>query len=122
MGTLNLRKGTDDFVKSAPPEHGPVLDESAHYGELFGMENGARYVQGKALFNVAKKYLCPAEPHMYLQPLTAEQEQARRMQLVKNKKFFGTAKVAKIAGAIPQKVLDAQRENAQMLAVEARSA
>lgn len=121
MGTLNLRKGTDELVKSAPPEHGPAFDDDAHSAEVYGMD-GVRYVQGKALFNNAKNYVGPAPKEMCLAPLTAEQEHARRLQLIKNKKFFGAPKISKIVGAIPQRVLDAQRENAQMLAVESRSA
>lgn len=117
--TLSLKK--TDGEPPAAVEHGPVLDTNAHYGEVCGMQ-GIRYVQGKAFFNHLGEYVGPAPKHMWLAPLTEEQEQQRRRQAQGNKKFFGPAKNLAPAAAIPQAVLNAERENAQARAAESQAA
>lgn len=120
MGTLKLKgttdaKGTDDFVT-------PDFDPNALFGEVGGMD-GVRYVQGKSLFGNVKQYVGPAPEHMWLAPLTKEQsEQARKRDLA-NKKFFGASgKTLAPGAAIPQAVINAERENAQARAAESQAA
>lgn len=119
--TLSLKK-PDEQVSSELPEHGPSFDPEAHYGEVAGIE-GVRYVQGKAFFNVRGDYVRAAPKHMWLAPLTAEQEQQRRKQMQGNKKFFGPAKnIVPGTATIPQAIINAERENAQARAAESQAA
>lgn len=120
MAGATLRLGAREEVKT-PPAAGPAFDEDAHFAEVCGVE-GVRYVQGKSLFNNAKKYVRPAG-ELSLAPLTAEQEQARRKQRMANKKFFGVAAAKKTADAsVPQTILQAERENARARAAESQAA
>lgn len=118
--TLSLRKpGSEESVKA--PESGPKLDTSAHYGEVCGMQ-GIRFVQGKAFFNHLGEYVGPAPKHMWLAPLTAEQEAQRRKQAQGNKKFFGTPKNLAPGAGVPLAIINAERENAQARAAESQAA
>lgn len=121
MAGATLRLGAREETKT-PPEHGPEFNADAHFAEVCGI-TGVRYVQGKALFNVAKKYVRPAPPEMCLAPLTAEQEKTRRNQIIANKKFFGAATAQKVANAsMPQAIVQAERENARARAAESQAA
>lgn len=106
---------------AAPPEHGPEFDPASHFGEVCGVD-GVRYVQGKSLFNVAKRYVRPAPREMWLAPLTPAQEQLRQKQMQNNKRFFFSGAPLARAAAVPQKIVDAERENAQARAAETRAA
>lgn len=118
MGTLKLTgKGTDTLVVDKPIE----FDNNGHYGEVGGMD-GVRYVQGKSLFNNIKQYVRPAPEHMWLAPLTKEQVEQTRKRELANRKFFGGAKNLAPGAAIPQAVINAERENAQARAAESQAA
>jgi hypothetical protein len=119
MATLQL--GKRDSVPAVLPEHGPELDRTAHFGEVCGMD-GVRYVQGKALFNAIGKYVGPAPKEMCLAALTKEQERARQKQIQNNKKFFHAGAPTTRAAAVPQSIVDAERENARARAAESRAA
>lgn len=98
----------------------PVFSAEAHYGEVHGSD--ARYVQGKNYFGHAGQFLREAPPEAWMAPLSAEQEQARRLQMQKNKGFFNAAKKPGSPGAsVPQSVIAAERENAQARAAEHRA-
>lgn len=107
MSTLNLKK-------DEPKE--PTFDESAHYGEVGGVE-GVRYVQGDNLFDNAKRFVRVAPDNMKMKPLTMDQELDRRARLQANKKFFAQAKPVK-GGEMPENVVNAQRENSRARAAE----
>jgi hypothetical protein len=117
--TLGL--GKRETVPAKLPDHGPEFNPAVNFGEVCGME-GVRYVQGKALFNNVKRYVGPAPESMWLMPLTAEQERERQKKIIANKKFFGAATAAPKGAAVPQNILDAERENRKALAAESRAA
>jgi hypothetical protein len=104
-----------------PKEATPVFDPEGHYAELHGV-GPTRLLQGCHIFTKMGVYIESVPKEQGLPPLTAEQEQARRVQMQKNKKFFGTAKAKPANAAIPQKVIEAQRENAQALMAEHQAA
>lgn len=116
-----LRLGGRDPVPAKLPEHGPEFNPAANFGEVCGME-GVRYVQGKALFNNVKKYVGPAPENMCLAPLTAEQERDRQKRLLANRKFFHAGTPTVKAAAVPQTIIDAEKENRKALAAESRAA
>lgn len=119
MGTLKLSgKGPDDFVKK---EAAPVFDPSGLFGEVGGIE-GVRYVQGKSLFGNVKQYVGPAPESMWMAPLTKEQTEQTRKRDLANKKFFGAGKTLAPGAAVPQAVINAERENAQARAAESQAA
>ena len=99
----------------------PTFDHDAHFGEVFGVE-GVRYVQGRNYFGHKHQFVREAPRDAWLAPLTEEQERARQKQMRDNRKFFGNAKTHRNEGAIPQAVLDAERENSQARAAEDRAA
>ncbi len=122
MAGATLRLSKPEMPSSATaPEHGPEFDPAGHFGEVCGVE-GVKYVQGKALFNNARKYVGPAPKEMQLAPLTSRQESERQKLAQANKKFFhaGTPKARE--AAVPQSILDAERENAKVRAAESRAA
>ena len=104
-----------------PKEPTPVFDPEANYAEIHG-PGAVKYLQGCHVFSHQGVYIESVPKEQGLPPLTAEQEQARRVQMQKNKKFFGTAKAKPANAAIPQKVIEAQRENAQALMAEHQAA
>ncbi len=119
MAQLKLRK--EEPTASAPAQD-PVFDPDGHKGEVGGMQ-GVKWIQGKYLFGNNGAYLGIAPESMWMTPLTPEQEKDRRLQLLKNKRFFNGGKVAAtVKGTVPQAVLNAERENKQALAAESRAA
>lgn len=122
MAGATLRLSKPEMPSSAKaPEHGPELDRAKHFGEVCGVE-GVKYVQGKALFNVAGKYVGVAPKEMELAPLTAEQEAERRKKIQGNKKFFSAGSPKAREAAVPQSILDAEKENTRARAAESRAA
>lgn len=120
MGTLRLGKPEMPSSVKAP-EHGPELDRTKHFGEVCGVE-GVRYVQGKALFSNIGRYVGVAPKEMELAPLTAKQETERQQKIRDNKKFFSATTPKAREAAVPQAILDAEKENRKALAAESRAA
>jgi hypothetical protein len=108
MSTLGLQKKA---------EAEPIFNPDANTAEVHGPE-GVRYLQDKYLFNRAHRYIGLAPREQWLAPLTPEQEHNRRLQLQKNRKFFGSAKPNNAEAALPQQLIDAERENAKARAAE----
>ncbi len=108
---LNLNKGREP-VPPPPPE----FDWNAHYAEVGGID-GVKYLQGKNFFGAGGHFRSQAPEHMWQNPETEDQRKNRIRQATANKKFFGTHQPP---GAVPQKVIDADRENRQALAAEMR--
>lgn len=120
MATLRLNKAVAQAPAVAEPEATkPVFNKDRHHAEIYG-EPGIRYAQGKGLFNARGDFVRyaegPGEP-----VLTDEEEEAVRRARLRKQKTFGRQVQIAVA-AIPQKVLDAQRENAQALAAESQAA
>lgn len=122
MATLSLNKGTtdakgtDDFITEKPV----AFDPDAPTNEIGGME-GVKYLQGKNFFNPAKLFVRQAPKEMWMAPLTPAQEVARKRQILQNKKFLaGVAKPQ--TAAMPQAILNAERENARARAAETQAA
>jgi hypothetical protein len=113
MATLKLRP------ESEAPEATPEFDWNAHYAEIGGID-GVKYLQGKNFFGAGGHFRSQAPENMWQHPETDKERQNRIKQATANKKFFGTHQ-PKIEGIVPQKVIDADRENRQALAAEARS-
>jgi len=98
-----------------------VLDKTSNYAEIGGMDSGIKYQQGKHYFSAAFGYVRSVEgDDPGLPQETDIQKRNRRIQDTKNKKFFG--KRPQTFGHIPQKVIDAERENARAAAVEVHAA
>ena len=114
MATLKLQP---DKPEAAPT---PVFDKSAHFAEVGGIE-GVVYLQGKNFFSAHGVFRREAPEHMWLNPETDDQRKNRLKQVTANKKFFGTHQPAKNDGIMPQKVIDADRENRQALVAETRA-
>lgn len=119
VATLSL--GKKEVVPAKLPDHGPEFNPAANFGEVCGMD-GVRYVQGKALFNAVRRYVGPAPENMWLAALTPEQERERQKRILANKKFFHAGAPATLAAAVPQSIVDAERENAKARAAESRAA
>lgn len=112
--------------KPAPPapaddelELPPEFDRSAHYGEVGGVP-GVRYVQGDNYFKPNGDFHSKAPPEARMKPLTKEQEADRQKRMSATRKMLGK-KLAQAADALPQKIIDAERENARAKAAEALS-
>jgi hypothetical protein len=113
--TLRGLRGAAPEEPAAPAV--PQFDPAANTGEVGGVE-GVKYVQGPGhLFNARQQYV-RTDPTMAMAPLTPEQEAARQRQDIKNKRFFTNALPKIKEAGLPQKVLDAERENARALAAE----
>ena len=113
MAALKLRR--DEPEIQAMPE----FDWNAHYAEVGGID-GVKYIQGKNFFGSGGHFRSEAPQHMWLAEETDKQRQNRLKQATANKKFFGTHPVRN-DGAVPQKVIDADRENRQALIAETRA-
>jgi hypothetical protein len=113
--TLSLGK------PASKKEPDPVFDDNENTAEIHGPE-GIKLIQGKWFFDKSHRYLGPAPEGMWMAPLTPEQRMNLRKQHEKNKKFFGSAKPNIREAGIPQKVIDAERENARAAAAESQAA
>jgi hypothetical protein len=96
----------------------PPMDFDAHYGEVHGRDDGVRYVQGKNFFGHKGQFIGEAPEAQWLAPLTREQEDNRREQMLKNRKFFAASKPRINDTGMPQAVINAERENARARAAE----
>ena len=119
--TLSLGKEKAAPIEAPKPSTDPVFDPEENTAEMYTPE-GMRYIQLKHLFNRAKQYMGPAPENCWLQPMTPEQKRNLKIQTEKNKKFFGSAKPNIKEAGLPQKVLDAERENARARAAESQAA
>lgn len=118
--TLSLKRASKtEALEDLELQAGPAFDPNAHFGEVGGIE-GVRYVQGRSLYDNLRRYVGPAPKEMWMTPLTAEQERQRRLQMSKSAKLLGTAKSLIAQAAIPQRIIDAERENARARAAESQ--
>lgn len=120
--TLSLNRSRVEPVPSAPVPSAPVAEKPRfnpheHYGEVGGVE-GVKYVQGKHFFKPNGDFHSVAPEAAQLAPLTSEQEADRQKRLRANKKFFGKALAQAADSMLPQKVIDAERENAKARSAE----
>lgn len=116
--TLSIRKPTPPGPDPlAMPD--PVFDHAAHYGEVGGIQ-GVKYVQGDNFFKPNYDFHSVAPAEARLKPLTKEQEADRQKRMSATRKMLGK-KLAQSAEAVPQKIIDAERENARAKAAESLS-
>jgi hypothetical protein len=116
--TLSLDK------KAAPPPKKPpvpVFDENENTAEVHTPE-GIGYLQLKNFFNRQKVFVSEAPEHMWMAPMTPEQRKNLAIQRQKNAQFFASAKPKIREAGLPQKVIDAERENARAHAAETQAA
>jgi hypothetical protein len=111
----------DNFRRPVESEPAQVFDPDGHYAEVHTPE-GVRYLQTKYLFDRAHNYMGVAPPHMWLAPLTEEQQRNLRIQRQKNKGFFQAGRPKVKEAGVPQKIIDAEKENARAAAAESAAA
>lgn len=99
----------------APDE--PVFNRSAHYGEVGGVP-GVKYVQGENFFKANFDFHSVAPPEARLKPLTREQEADRQKRLAKDRKLWGNKLAQSTNSPLPEKILNAERENTRARAAE----
>jgi hypothetical protein len=116
--TLSLGKKAPAAAKKEPD---PVFDPNENAAEVHTPE-GICLLQLKYLFNKQKQYLGEAPSNMWMDPLTPEQRRNLAIQRQKNTKFFSSGKANVREAGLPQKVLDAERENARARAAEFQAA
>ena|ERR1700690_4457222 len=114
MATLKLKP---DEPEAAPI---PEFDWNAHYAEIGGID-GVKFLQGKNFFGAGGHFRSEAPENMWQHPETDAEKKNRIKQSAANKKFYGSHPVRN-EGAVPQKVIDADRENRQAFAAEALGA
>jgi hypothetical protein len=130
MATLGLKDKAKAALKPhappvAPAEVAPVPQEVPVYdperlaAQVSTDSGRACFVQGKSLFTMKGAYLGEAERHHWYFPSEVEEENNRRTQA--RKRMIGKIAAKATAPSLPQKVLDAQRENAMALAAEQSS-
>jgi hypothetical protein len=114
-GTLSMGR------KDAPRQALPVFDPEENTAELHTPE-GIRLLQLDHLFNKSHQYIGSAPAGTALAPLTPEQKRNLKVQREKNLRFFGGSKAVIREAGLPQKVIDAERENARARAAEFQAA
>jgi hypothetical protein len=99
----------------------PVFDPDENTAEVQGPE-GTRLLQLKYLFDKAHNFVGLAPQNMWMAPMSDVQRRNLRIQRMKNAAFFENAKPRNRNAAIPQKIIDAERENARARAAETQAA
>jgi hypothetical protein len=108
---------TPKTVQEPEPAETPVYDPEALAVQTYGAE-GAGFIQGKNFFTANGKFIreVPKE-QWYI--TTPEQEANNRKARAKQRAMFAGKGVAvRARPAIPEKLLDASRENARAFAAE----
>lgn len=116
MATLKLKP---DAVVEAE-QITPTLDRSQNYAEVGG-EHGVKYLQGNAYFNPRGDFVRYCEAGVELKPESAEGALMRKQKEARDNKRWGRVPQRAGAAALPHKVVQAAKENAQALAAEAQA-
>lgn len=113
---LGLRNvgGTDTRIAVETMPEIPALDKSAHYAEVGGVE-GVRYLQGRNYFANGGSFVREAPKEQWQPEETDEQRRNRAKKAARDAKFFAK----RGAPVLPQKLLEAELENAKARAAEA---
>lgn len=127
MATLGLKtKAAPQPPKPLKPER-PAVEETPVFkperlAAQVGSDSGQTcFVQGKHLFTLKGAYVGVAPEHQWYFP--SEQEEINNARTkAKQRQFFNKVPERSGATALPQKVLNAARENAQALAAEENAA
>lgn len=122
--TLNLKKGGITEDKGTTDAKVPVFNPEDNYAEVH-TEGGVKcFLQLKNFFYKHGDHLFAGEApqHMWMEPLNAEQRKNLAISRQKNKAFFQAARPKLREAGIPQQVIDAERENAKVLAAETQAA
>jgi|GEM_PF-3528831 len=115
MATLSLKKRAEADAKPVSMTPAPVFDRSKFYVTDIGPHRTV-YIQGSHVFLHTGTYLEETDTPAVLSP-----EQERNFNNAKLRTQLQQLARHPAAGAIPQKVIEAQRENAMALAAEAHS-